>query len=121
MNKTFKRYDLIFIGAILLIAVIIALAVMLISDDGGYVVVRVVGEETARYSLQKDGEYLLNGGTNTLRIEGGEAFLVSANCPDKLCLKQGHVSKSGECITCLPNKLTVTVVADDGYVELAAD
>ena len=41
-----------------------------------------------------------------------------ANCPDKLCVKQGKISKDGETITCLPNKVTVTVYGEDDFVEL---
>ncbi|MCF0137179.1 MAG: NusG domain II-containing protein [Oscillospiraceae bacterium] len=78
-------------------------------ESGAGVVVRVGGEEIARYSLSQSGSYPLNGGTNLLVIEGGEAYIADAECPDRLCVRQGKVSLTGECITCLPNKLTVTV------------
>ena len=42
-------------------------------------------------------------------IEDGWAWLREANCPDKLCVRQGRVRYSGQVITCLPNRLTVTV------------
>ena len=44
-----------------------------------------------------------------LVVENGKAYLSDANCPDKLCVHQGKISMTGETITCLPNKLTVTV------------
>ena len=72
-------------------------------------VVAVNGEKVAEYSLSENGTYPLNGGTNILVIEDGAAFLEEANCPDKLCVKQGRISRTGQCITCLPNRLTVTV------------
>ena len=82
-------------------------------------VMDVDGKEVARDSLAKDGEYELNGGTNILRIEGGKAFLTEANCPDHLCVNQGKIDQTGETITCLPNRLTVTVYgADDAEVEI---
>ena len=116
-----KKKDFILIGAIV---VVIAIAIAVLSftkKDGAYVVVKVDGNEVARYSLSQNGEYPLNGGTNVLRIEGGKAYLVSADCPDHLCVKQGKVSKSGETITCLPNRLTVTVYsAEAGEVELVS-
>ena len=114
-----KKRDFILIGAILA-AVLVMFAVMtLTKKEGAYVIVRVDGNETARYSLHEDGEYELNGGTNLLRIEDGDAYLVSANCPDHLCVKQGRIDQTGETITCLPNQLTVTVYgADDSDVEL---
>jgi hypothetical protein len=104
-----KKKDFILIGAIVMVIAIAILVLTLTKKDGDYVVVRVDGSEVARYSLSQDGEYPLNGGTNVLRIEDGKAYLVSANCPDHLCVKRGKIDQSGETITCLPNRLTVTV------------
>lgn len=114
-----KKRDLILIGVIVAV-ILVAFAVQILTvEDGAYVLVRVDGEEVGRYSLNQDGEYELNGGTNVLRIEGGQACLILANCPDHLCVKQGNISKRGETITCLPNRLTVTVYgADENDVEL---
>ena len=113
------KRDLILIGAILAL-ILAAFGIMsLVKEDGAYVVVRVDGKQVAEYSLSKDGEYELNGGTNILKIEDGKAFLTSANCPDHLCVNQGKIDQSGETITCLPNKLTVTVYgAGKSSVEL---
>ena len=50
---------------------------------------------------------------DTLVIESGEAWLSHADCPDSLCVKQGKIHANGQVITCLPNKLTVTVYGGD--------
>lgn len=114
-----KKRDFILIGAILVIIAISIAVISLTKKDGAYVIVRVDGKQVAKYSLSENGEYELNGGTNILRIKNGKAYLVSASCPDHLCVKQGKISKTGETITCLPNRLTVTVYgADKGSVDL---
>ena len=115
-----KKRDYILIAAILALALIMLTAWMLTRKTGGYVVVRVDGEEVARYDLHKDGEYALNGGSNVLRIADGKAFMIEADCPDQVCIGQGAKSFQGETITCLPNKLTVTVYGEEGEVELEA-
>jgi len=116
-----KKKDFILIGAIVAVIAIAIAVLSLTKKDGDYVIVRVDGNEVARYSLSQDGEYQLNGGTNVLRIENGKAYLVSANCPDHLCVKQGKVDQRGETITCLPNRLTVSVYsAEEGEVELVS-
>ena len=86
--------------------------------EGSEVRVMVEGKEIGVYSLSKDGEYSLNGGTNTLIIKDGKAYMTDADCPDKLCVRQGKISRNGETITCLPNKLTVTVIDEKGEVDL---
>ena len=116
-----KKKDLILIGIILAVILISSLVIALAKEDGAYVIVRVDGVQVARYDLSKDGEYPLNGGTNVLRIEGGTAYLISADCPDLLCVNQGKIDQSGETITCLPNRLTVTVyAADNAEVDLVS-
>ena len=78
-------------------------------EDGAVAVVLIDGEETAEYPLNDNGVFPLNGGTNILVIENGCAYLSEARCPDKICVKMGKISKTGQCITCLPNHLVVTV------------
>ena len=67
------------------------------------------GRVTERHSLTINGVYPLNGGSNILVIENGEAWLSEADCPDHLCVKMGKIRYNGQTITCLPNRLTVTV------------
>ena len=45
-------------------------------------------------------------------IENGKADMISADCPDKLCVNQHAISSNGETIVCLPNKVVVEV--EDG-------
>ena len=108
-----KKRDWILIGSLLALALILLGVFSLLRKGGAWVVIRVDGVETARYSLDQPGEYSLNGGTNVLRIQDGQAWLVSADCPDLLCVKQGKIRYAGQTITCLPNRLTVTVYAGE--------
>lgn len=113
-----KKRDVILIASILVIAIVLFVAMELTRQEGAFVLVRVDGQEVGRYALSEDGTYALNGGTNVLRIEDGTAYMTEADCPDKLCVHQGRISKSGQVITCLPNKLTVTVRGAEGAVDL---
>ena len=113
-----KKRDLILIGGILLAALVMLIAVRWTAKAGASVIVRVDGQITEEISLNQSGVYSLNGGTNILHIEGGEAWLSEADCPDKLCVHQGKIHRTGEVITCLPNKLTVTVTGGDDSVDI---
>ena len=42
-------------------------------------------------------------------IRDGKADVTEADCPDKLCVLQGKISRSGQTIICLPNKTMVTI------------
>ena len=115
-----KKRDIILIASILIVAIAFFLIVELTKEEGAGVTVKVDGVKVAEYSLAKDGTYPLNGGTNILVIEDGRAYLSDANCPDKLCVHQGKITMTGETITCLPNKLTVTVFGTEQSVDLVS-
>ena len=116
MNKTeTKKYtrDLILVGMLLLAALQLFFLMRekqtKETGTGAVAVVTVDGEEFGRYSLNENGTFLLNGGSNTLVIENGEAWVSEANCPDKVCMGMGKISRNGEFIACLPNRLIVIV------------
>ena len=79
------------------------------TGTGAQAVVTVEGREIGRYPLKKSGTFPLNGGTNILVVENGEAWVSEANCPDKVCMGMGKISRNGEFIACLPNRLLVVV------------
>lgn len=90
------------------------------STPGGQVKVTVDGSVYGTYDLHTTGEKaqkieIKNAEgtvTNTLVIENGKADMISADCPDKLCVNQPAISSNGETIVCLPNKVVVEV--EDG-------
>lgn len=48
-----------------------------------------------------------NGHINKVEIKDGVARMIDADCPDKLCIKQGAIDKTNQSIVCLPNKVIV--------------
>jgi len=94
-----------------------ALAFMLfnyfvIHSDGAKVIVSIDGNEYGSYMLSEEQDIDING-TNLLVIRDGKADMTQADCPDKLCVHQKAVSKEGETIVCLPNKVVVEVTGAD--------
>ena len=105
-----RRIDIIVIASLLLLSLASLLFITLTRKEGAAVEVTVNGEVVATYSLFLNGEYELNGGTNTLVIENGAAYLSYSDCPDHTCEKRGKIRYAGQTRVCLPNKLTVTIV-----------
>ena len=111
--------DLVLAGSLLLAAVILLLVINGSRESGGVAVVRVDGVETERLPLSVNGTFSLNGGSNILIIQDGQAWMSEANCPDLICVRQGKIHYSGQVITCLPNRLTVTIEGgESGGVDL---
>ena len=103
------RLDIIVIAAILLASIALLLIMTLTREEGAAVVVEIDGQTVATYSLYQNGEYSLNGGTNVLVIENGQAYVNYSNCPDHTCEKTGKIQYVGQTIVCLPNLLTITI------------
>ena len=106
------RNDLILGIAVIIAAAGIWICSELIKEDGAFAVVLVEGAESARYPLSEDAEIRLeseNGGYNILVIKDGKADVTEASCPDHVCVDQRPVGRTGEAITCLPNKTVITV------------
>ena len=105
----FKLRDVIIIASILVVALVTVLVMTLSKEPGESVSIEINGVEVDRISLSEDGVYSLNGGTHILCISGGEAYLLSAACPDHLCVGFGKISYNGESIACVPYQLMITV------------
>lgn len=104
-----KKMDFILILTVVVLAVGgLLLYSILGQKEAGRVVVEVDGEVYGEYELQENQEVLINE-TNILIIENGVANMLEANCPDQICVKHVPISKNGETIVCLPNKVVVTI------------
>lgn len=100
------------LGAGIILAAIFCLGIYRISSrTGAEAVVYINGERTAAYPLWEDTQVLLNG-TNLLIIRNGMADITQADCPDKLCVGQSAISRKGESLVCLPNRLIVVIEGD---------
>ena len=109
--------DIILVLVLLVVGLSVFLVISLSRDDGEAVLVKVGDEEVLRVSLSEDGEYSVNGGSNILVIEDGNAYVKHATCPDGLCKRQGKISRAGERILCLPNRVIIEVLGDGGFIE----
>lgn len=112
---TKRKYDMILAAAIVLIAALIWLFVYLTRSEGASVLVTVDGKTYGEYPLNTNAEIRIGGEEkfNLLVIKDGEAEVVEASCPDKLCVHQGKISFNGQSIICLPNKLIVEVTGGE--------
>lgn len=69
-------------------------------------------ETTYRFTVT--GE---NGCHNEIEVCPGSIGIISADCPDKLCVKQGFIRSSLLPITCLPNHLVIQIRAKNTVAE----
>lgn len=113
-SNKIKKNDWILITVVITVAMVVFLIHSIIGSKGaGTIIVKIEGEVAGIYSLHENQEIEINGGKNILVIKDGEADMIWADCPDKLCVKQKSISKNKENIICLPNKVVVEVESNE--------
>lgn len=79
--------------------------------------IAVDGETVERLPLSgepRDVTVRAGGGFNVVRVGNGRAAVVSADCPDRTCVKNGEISRPGEGSVCLPHKVVVRITGGGG-------
>ncbi len=50
-----------------------------------------------------------DGGSNVIEVRQGAIGIITADCPDRICVQQGFISNSALPITCLPHRLVIQI------------
>ena len=101
------------IGDFVILLVFIALAFAIISiplgnQSGEFARVRVNGVSEKLLDLRSGaGEYVING--VKVVVENGKVRVKESSCPDSVCVNTGEISKPGQAIVCLPNRVSIQI------------
>ena len=109
-------------GDCALIAVLAAAALLplgLLKEPSGAVCARlkVDGEVVCEIT---SGTYRWQAGEDYLEFcfEDGRARVLASSCPDQICVNHLAISRDGESIICLPNKVVIAIEAGDTRNEI---
>lgn len=120
MTKTDK---IVIVVILILAAVVYAVFNFIIfGNSPEKVVVLVDGSDYATYKLAeiKGTETITvetDFGVNVIEITNRGARVVEASCPDKLDVHSGEITKNGQMIVCVPNRLTVRLYGRNSQVD----
>ena len=80
---------------------------------GGEAVIEASGAKWL-YPLDADRLERIPGphGDTLVEIRSGAVRVVDSPCPDKLCVHAGAISRPGQWIACLPNRVLVRIGGD---------
>lgn len=107
----FRKADYILLAVLIVIGTAVSAALSFGHTGGDKVVIKVDGREYATYSLSEDRTVTVenDGRTNVVVIEDGSVNVTEASCHNQVCVKHATISRTGESIVCLPNKMIVTI------------
>jgi hypothetical protein len=74
------------------------------------------GRLAARYPLHVDRDATIPGaqGNVTIRIQRNSVRVVSADCPEKICIMTGNIRLPAQQIICAPNHILITIGTKEG-------
>lgn len=71
-------------------------------------------DEEVEFTI-KDGEHI-----NKINVHDNGVEVTEANCPDKVCVKTGFITKPSQSIVCIPNKLNIKIIDNNSSDEIDA-
>ena len=81
-----------------------------VSLDGKVIESINLQEVKEPYNFKVKGENI----TNVIEVKPGAICVKEANCPDQNCVRHGWLQSGLQPIVCLPNRLTIKLVKDEG-------
>ncbi len=103
---------------VLLICVLLALGIglwLLPNEAGVQAELRIDGKLYGTYALDTDRRIEIIDGNKFLGfavINNGKIYMESAECKGGDCVRQGGISRKGQCILCLPQGIGIYIVGE---------
>ncbi len=102
---------LVFIAAIWAVVFVLSYSknpgMLVVKSDGRIVKeIRLTPHTNITFSVKSKEGHL------TVEIKNGKARVIQSTCRDKLCIREGWISRAGESITCLPNRITISITGE---------
>lgn len=120
-RQKIRRADLLLIAGLLAVSIVAYAAVQfLVRRDGVYAVVKVDGQKVEQLSLKQAARITVEGyqgGTNEIVVEEGRVYMLEADCPDKICVRTGKISHTGQTIVCLPHRVVVEITGGEASID----
>lgn len=115
MRNKINKYDIVLIVCIIVVNILILIHGAFNTVDKGEKVAciysdsKLVGKYTLTENYETEFKVEFESGYNIVHIQDGAVWIQDATCPDKICMHQDKISKDGEIIVCLPNRLMIQI------------
>ncbi|GAC41145.1 NusG domain II-containing protein [Paenibacillus popilliae] len=122
-----KRGDLILIGVIVIAALAFLVPKWLFQQESEnlhnpnvFANITVDGEFYQKVELTQEEQIIkveTSKGINILKVHDYGIEMFDADCPDKVCLSFGFVTRPNSTIVCIPHRVLVELVSEGGAEE----
>lgn len=102
-----KKGDIIIIAVVLAIALFSGILLITGGTVGSKVIISKNNETVFEGKLNEDKTIDLE--SNVIVIKDSMVFVKKADCSNQICVNHKAISKKGESIACLPNKVLIEI------------
>ncbi len=117
MYMKWRAGDFFVVAAVLLLAVSIWLIPNLTQNEGE--TLRITRDGKLIYTASLSEDRVIEFPEITVEISGEAARVVRADCPDKVCEKSGEISRAGEIVICVPNRMSIEIDGNASFDAIA--
>lgn len=110
-RQIFKTKDVILLTALLIVAIVAFfiihskpnenLEAVIVKDNQTYKIINL-NEVEQPYQINIDGSIPV-----IISVEKNSIYFKNSECPDKICVNTGRLSKAGDIAVCLPAKVSI--------------
>ncbi len=111
-----KKADIILFIVIVVVGLALSIWSLSVNDSGTDVKVTVNGKLYGTYSIAEDQTVVVrqDSHSNKIIIKDGKVSMAFSDCHNQDCVLHSPISQTNESITCLPNRVMVTVESEEG-------
>jgi len=106
-----KKGDKILIIIILCIAALLYGTKLLNNESNNIALITIDNKPYKTVRLDREDKFIVSTkyGQNIVHVKSGRIKVVSADCPDQICVRTKTAYKTGDIIVCLPHRLVITI------------
>lgn len=113
--KFFKKSDILLLAGILVLAGILYFGYLALAADSGLSAEIYFNNDLQKTVVLTEGEdydFTVPGHEDVVFhvYSDGTIAFVESDCPDKVCIRSGHLGRAGQSAACLPNGLVLRIV-----------
>ena len=120
LRLSFRKGDWFAIIGVIALTIVVACFYGSLSSTEGVQMVQIYQDNqllkevslNAEITIPVEGDY-----RNMIEISEGKVAIIASDCPGADCVHSGSISKVGRSIVCLPNKVEVRIVGEDGSTD----
>lgn len=120
-KKWFKKSDFILILVLLILAAVVFTAYNLMHRSDGEARCQIYYEGTLVQTLDLSEAHIFRLDQNPnvrFEIKDNSIAFIESDCPDKVCVHSGYLSRPGQMAACLPNRISIQIIPVGGYNEV---